>query len=600
MSNYDKEVNVNSRRQFLTKSGLGLGLGLGTFLAAGVKPAFAITADDNTTVVTNETATMPPFANRVLMKMGFGHRPGDIEHFMGLGANNYERLMNYIEEQLDPANINDRELKIKINDAGFKTLDLPLATLWRDYARSDTRPDNKYEYRMLPVFEAEREKFLRAIYSRKQLVEILADFWHSHFNVYGRKDVVGSVFVQYDRNAIRPHILGRFRDLLEAVTMSTAMMYYLDNYANKSKGPNENFSRELLELYTFGANNSFGFSTEEAVPKGSHGMSQGYTEEDVKTIALCLTGWTIQNGAKWPENPWDNNNGKFFFRNDWHNQDSKRVFGVDLEASGKGEMQQVFDMLSRHPKVAEFVCDKLCRRFISDTPSQDIIQRAANIFLHESDAPDQLAIVVRFILRSAEFRKTWGLKVKRPFETVCSAMRVLDADLSFSFNDKSDNWGDSKFWFDSSNFMLNFETTGNLPFGWGPPNGFPDVKEAWLGNSSLMATWKLLGLCVNQWADEKGRYRIAVNKQTWIALPTPEEHTAVRLADFWLTRILGVAPEPAQRKLIINFMAQNGPITQQLDIESDQWDRQVINAHVKSRLRMMVNIIVMMPQFFLR
>ena len=211
---------------------------------------------------------------------------------MRLGSTEEERLNNYIEQQLNPENINDSELQARISTAGFTTINKSLKQMWVDHFVNN---GGDYTVRILPFLETERLTFLRAVYSKRQLVEVLADFWQNHFNIYGLDYSAAPVFMHHDRDIIRPHLLGNFREFLEAVTKSTAMLTYLDNYANSNAGPNENHARELFELHTLGSKHYLGVGRQDQVPKDSVGRPIGYVDDDVYEAARCLTGWTIRN-----------------------------------------------------------------------------------------------------------------------------------------------------------------------------------------------------------------------------------------------------------------------------------------------------------------
>ncbi len=157
-----------------------------------------------------------------------------------------------------------------------------------------------YSYRILPFRETERLTFLRAVYSRRQLAEAMADFWNNHFNIYGLDYWAESILTHHDRDIIRPHLFGNFRELLEAVTKSTAMLTYLDNYTNSVAGPNENFARELFELHSLGAKHYWGVGRQADVPVDSEGRPVGYVDDDVYEAARCFTGWTIRNSSTDP------------------------------------------------------------------------------------------------------------------------------------------------------------------------------------------------------------------------------------------------------------------------------------------------------------
>ena len=599
-------VSMQGRRRFLGVSGAALAMGslpatLRPAVAASHYPAQALWTPATSGQflasrrVAQQATLAPSFTVRVLTRIGFGPRPGDVDAFNALGANDTARLQSYLEQQLNPASIDDSELESKLASGDFTTLNKSLPQLWQDHVKADP----EWQDRMRPLFETERATFLRAVYSRRQLVEVLADFWHTHFSVHGWKFEVGPVWVHYDRDVIRQHLLGNFRQMLEAVTKSTAMMYYLDNVYSSADGPNENYAREQLELHALGARNSYGFTSQDDVPEYSDGLKKGYTEQDVKALAQCLTGWTIQNGWQWPVHPNDNDNGEFLFRSDWHDSDRpKRVLGIDINGTGMAAAQQVFDLLARHPEVARYVCEKLCRRLISDQPPADVVDQAAAVFLDKRDEADQLTHVVRTVVMSDAFQSVWGEKIKRPFETVTSALRACDADITLRFDDDSGNWGNNGFWFDSGDFLWRFSLTGHRLFDWAPPNGYPDLKEDWSGSTPLVMTWQVLTGIVNHWGNAAGQHRLDIIGQTWAGLPNSDDHTPTQLVDFWTQRVLGYLPDAGQRAVLVGFMAQDGDPNQSLDINSDEWSPDDSLTYIAPRLRMMVSLVTMMPGIF--
>jgi uncharacterized protein (DUF1800 family) len=288
------------------------------------------------------------------------------------------------------------------------------------------------------IVELAQQKVLRAIYSERQLQEVLTDFWFNHFNVDARKGRDRFLLTEYERETIRPHVLGKFRDLLEATAKSPAMLFYLDNWLsadpsgphmemlpprvarspfggrvvvpggprprpqgkNAPKGLNENYGRELMELHTLG-------------------VDGGYTQKDVTEVARAFTGWTIDNPRQ---------GGRFMFNPRLHDTGQKVVLGHVIKAGGgESDGEQVLDILAREPATARLIATKLARRFVSDTPPPALVDRAAARF----QATDgDLREVTRTILTSPEFvaAESYRAKVKTPFEFVVSAARALGAD----------------------------------------------------------------------------------------------------------------------------------------------------------------------------
>ena len=366
--------------------------------------------------------SLPQAGVVALNRMAFGPRPGDVAEFNALGGNDAQRIQVYVNQQLNPAGINDSACNAKIAAAGFTTINKTRAQLRQDRVESGV---GWYE-RMRPFWETERLTFLRAVHSKRQLVEVLADFWHNHFNVYGYDYYCGPMWVHYDRDVIRGNMLGNFRQMLEDVARSTCMLYYLDNYTSSNAGPNENWARELCELHALGAENCLGVMRQVDVPLDGQNRPIGYVDDDVFEATRCFTGWTFD---------WDT--GLFDYRGDWHDHFQKTVLGDSISPNQAPEKDglDVLDVVARHPGTARHIARKLCQRFIADELPQNVIDAAAAVFESAVDDADQLEQVVRTILLSQEFLTTWGEKIKRPFEVTVSAMRAGGAAFTFQLDE---------------------------------------------------------------------------------------------------------------------------------------------------------------------
>lgn len=498
---------------------------------------------------------LPPVAVIAFNRMAFGPRPNDLSAFRKLGKDNSERLEAFVEQQLNPDAIDDSKCDEKLAAAGFTTLDKSLEALWADHHISG---ENRYD----PVRETERATFLRAVYSKRQLLEVLADHWHNHFNIYGWEHRTGPVFVHYDRDVIRKHLLGNFRQMLEAVAKSTAMLYYLDNQSNTSAGPNENWARELFELHSLGAENYFGVrSQDDPEIFDADGNRRGYIDEDVYGATTCFTGWRVNTDT-----------GKFEYDDSRHFPYQKVVLGKIIPANqGIKDGYDVLDLLAHHPGTARHVCRRLCRRLVSDDPPERLVQEAADVFLANKSAPDQLSQVVRTILRAPEFRATWGEKIKRPFEYAVSVLRASNANFEP---------GDHYFW--------NYNNAGQRIFGWAPPNGYPDRRDAWSSTMPMLQRWRhvnwLLGWKIGGEGEDKDVLRLRPEKQMPAGLVRPTE-----IVDFWINRILG-RPMPAhEREALVEFMAHGR--NPDFEMPAEQ---------IPELLRYMVGLIFMSPSFHWR
>jgi len=261
-------------------------------------------------------------------------------------------------------------------------------------------------------------KLLRAVESNRQLAEELDDFWFNHFNVFYDKGADRFLIPQYERAAIRPHVLGKFGELLKATAQSPAMLFYLDNFQsvrsdvdanNKNRrvkrGLNENYARELMELHTLGVNG-------------------GYTQKDVTEVARCFTGWTIEAPGR---------GGAFLYNDRLHDKGEKVVLGQVIPAGGgKEDGEKVLEMLAHHPSTARFISTKLAQRFVADNPPESLVEKMAQTFLATDGDIRQ---VMKTMLDSKEFwsKGAYRAKVKSPFDMVVSSVRALNADVTSAF-----------------------------------------------------------------------------------------------------------------------------------------------------------------------
>jgi uncharacterized protein (DUF1800 family) len=275
----------------------------------------------------------------------------------------------------------------------------------------------------LITYDLSEGKLARAIFSNRQLEEELADFWYNHFNVFLDKGADRFLVPSYEREAIRPHLLGHFRDLLEATAQSPAMLFYLDNWESvgpdtqrrpanakqnakqPTRGLNENYARELMELHTLG-------------------VDGGYTQKDVTEVARCFTGWTIRTPQQ---------GGDFFYNDRVHDKGEKMVLGVRIPAGGgKDDGEKVLDILARHPATAHFISRELAQRFVADDPPPELVEKMARTF---HDANGDLRAVMKTMLTSNEFfsQGAYRAKVKTPFEMIVSAVRATGAQVDTMF-----------------------------------------------------------------------------------------------------------------------------------------------------------------------
>src|SRR5712692_76517 len=318
------------------------------------------------------------------------------------------------------------------------------------------RPTPPPKNPQMVVTELQRAALLRAVYSERQLYELMVGFWENHFSIFANKDDDRYLLTSYDRDTIRPFAMGRFRDLLGATAHSPAMLFYLDNWrssvarpypakdgkpAGVDGGLNENYARELMELHTLG-------------------VDGGYTQKDVQEVARCFSGWTIQK---------PNEEGLFLYRPGLHDNGEKIVLGHKIPAGGGiADGERVLDILATQPATAHFIATKLARRFISDDPPSPVIDRAAAVFLKTDGS---IRDTLRAIVTAPEFFSpaTYRAKVRSPFEYVAAAMRALNAETD----------GDRPV-LDAIGRM------GQPVFGRITPDGYADRADQWLSSGAMV------------------------------------------------------------------------------------------------------------------
>ena len=497
---------------------------------------------------------VPSLAVVALNRMGFGPRPGDIQSFTTLGATTDEQFAAYVEQQTNPADIDDSECDAKLAEQGFTTLDTSIQELWTTYVKPAVE-DPEYD-RYKPLREVRTATFLRGLHSKRQLYELMTDFWHNHFNVYGWDYWIGPTFSHYDQEVIRANVFGNFRQMLETVAQSQAMLYYLDNQSNEGGNPNENYARELFELHGMGAENYLGVrDPNDPTIVDRNGVRLGYIDDDVYGSTTCFTGWRVNVDT-----------GVFEFDEQAHFPFQKVVLGEILPSfQGLKDGQDVLDLIASHPGTARYICRKICRRLVSDEPSDTLVQSAANIFYAQLDAPDQIKQVVQHILLSEEFKTSWGKKIKRPFEYTLSILRSVNADFEPS--------GDFYWWYDQM---------GQALFRWQPPNGYPDSYSAWSSTMPMVQRWRFANRLIRwDYGDESERRRLSFISQTPSSVNTPKA-----IVDYWANQILARALPPEEYQPILEYMAQGRNADFELPI-----------ADLTERLPYAIALIYMSPSF---
>lgn len=481
-------------------------------LVAALSAPQAATPPPVTAAATPAASAVDAAIVHLLNRTGYGPRPGDVERVREMG------LQKYIDEQLHPERIADRGMdarlsrlvtvKLSSHDIAERyerpqieerrrrqmeaarnpqaqqppNQDLPNPDQMTPEMRRAARGGMPPQPGQVVMIELQEQKLLRAVYSERQLEEVLTDFWFNHFNVDARKGRVRFLLTEYERDAIRPHVLGKFRDLLGATAKSPAMLFYLDNFQsvdpnaaaargrgrwpavgvggprgrggfnmpmpqrppqaqNAPRGLNENYGRELMELHTLG-------------------VDGGYTQKDVTEVARAFTGWTIDNPRL---------GGGFHFNARLHDNRQKNVLGHAIKAGGINDGEEVLDILASHPSTARFISTKLARRFVSDSPPAALVDRLAAKF---ASTNGDIRQVMYALLTSSEFQspEAYRAKVKTPLEFMVSAVRATGADVV------------------TARPLVNGMQQLGMPlYQCQPPTGYKDTADAWTNTGALVS-----------------------------------------------------------------------------------------------------------------
>jgi len=498
----------------------------------------------------------------VLNRLTFGATPGYFEKVKAIG------FEQFIEQQLDPGSIKDELAEAKTSN--LEVFKLSTAEIFAKYpnpgallrmletneqanARSlDQNQNNatvspedqmkrrqqiaeiyrKYDFKPAQQIAAQvlSNRILRATYSERQLQEVMVDFWQNHFNVFVGKNPVRWYIPSYERDVLRKHALGNFKDLVVGTAQHPAMLAYLDNFENvapnsqlananpraqrfqrqlengqlpavarerikrnrgltdaqldqrlkqmqqaganmRGRGINENYARELMELHTLG-------------------VDGGYTQKDVTEVARCFTGWTIADPRGYRkvsasvinknedrryermqarfEIPDDVESGEFYFNSRWHDGSEKVVLGQKIKEGGMKDGLKVIDLLVKNPATAKFIARKLAVKFVNDNPSEALVSRIAQAF-QKSDG--DIKTTLRALFNDAEFfaAENYRAKIKTPFELMVSSLRALGADTRFS-----------------GALLALARKLGEVPYGYQAPTGYPDSAEDWVNTGALL------------------------------------------------------------------------------------------------------------------
>ncbi|WKZ47305.1 MAG: DUF1800 family protein [Anaerolineales bacterium] len=419
-----------------------------------------------------------------LRRMSFGATPAMFEKARRIG------LEAYIEEQLAPESIPDAATEKMMEQ--FTTLEMTAGERF------------KLDKRGLPVQELIAATILRQWHSERQLFETMVDFWSDHFNIFIGKSACRALKTDDDLKVIRPNALAKFRDLLYASAHSPAMLVYLDQADSRAEAPNENYARELMELHTIGA-------------------SAGYSQQDVMEVARVLTGWSITGLRKRRQDF-----GSFYFNPETHDNGEKHALDITIPPGGENEGMMILDLLASHPSAAQFISRKLARRFISDSPTQGMVDSLAQVF---TQTDGDIRALLRALLTSDEFKASAGQKFKRPLDFFISMLRLTDATITS--NARS-----------ARRVQEYLRLLGQVPFTWSPPNGFPESQNYWATTSGLLDRWNFSNLLVSN--QIRG---VEVNLDAL----TADAASAEDIVDVLSLRFLGELLPDDARSIIVDF-----------------------------------------------
>lgn len=402
-------------------------------------------------------------AAHVLNRLAFGPKPGDIERVTQMG------VRRYIDEQLHPEAL-AYPAALTERLAALESANRPAGAVVGEFAqlqkqvRDEDEGAKKLRRAALTTIalEAAQARLLRAIDSPRQLEEVMVDFWYNHFNVFAGKGIDRALVASYERDAIRPYVMGSFRDMLGATAKHPAMLYYLDNFQStsadyhpallqrmlpggvkaKARGLNENYARELMELHTLG-------------------VDGGYTQKDVTELARMLTGWTYDQRAL------VRNNETFRFDAGRHDRGVKTWLGRQVPEQGQREGEMALDVLAMHPSTAHHISYKLAQYFVQDQPPPALVDQMARTWLASRG---DIRSVLRTLFASPQFMapEAVGAKFKTPYQFVISAVRASAAPVA-----------------NVAPLVGTMAQLGMPLYGCQTPDGYKNTQDAWLNPDAL-------------------------------------------------------------------------------------------------------------------
>jgi len=454
-----------------------------------------------------------------LNRLGYGPRPGDVEHVRDIG------LEKWIEQQLNPETIDDSALDQRLSEK-YATLKMSPRELVENFPaaapiakregetkqeavaqlqekRRDAREAleqagdpgaansmDKAQVALAriqgpgrPVIDLSMAKLDRAIYSQRQLEAVMEDFWFNRFNVFAGKGAERWLLTSYVRDTIRPHTMGKFQDLLIATAKSPAMLFYLDNWLSvdpdafkqwqqqvakrrqrfqglfaRSFGsdPSDPQAKQNAKQQDRGINENYG---REVMELHTVGVDAGYTQQDVIEMAKCLTGWTVRTPRIDPA---------FVFRREFHTSGKKFVMGHTFNYGDERDGEEALKTLANDPHTAQFISSEIAGHFVSDNPPASVVTRMASDYL---ETGGDIRSLLRTMIYSPEFwsKEAYRAKIKTPFELVASTARALDADITVSLA-----------------LTVWVGRMGEPLFLCQPPTGYSDKASAWVNTGALL------------------------------------------------------------------------------------------------------------------
>ena len=422
------------------------------------------------------------------------------------------QTMNITYGASDPSNTRGSWPAVN-EDRALNYLSYPVPELWKIARGAGNTVASQERTRITQEITA--ASWIRNTHSHYQLREFMVDFWHNHFNIGKNENALATALLGvYDRDVMRVHAFGNFRNFLEGIATSGSMLIYLDNWVSSASTPNENYAREIMELHTLGAAAYYGKTTpaDVAATMSAHA---GFSDQDVVQASRALSGWTLKYGQRDSSRTNLPDTGEFVYNPYQHNTTATQILGYNLtNKAGMIQGQGFLDIIAYHPATAIFIVTKLAKRMFGDTPPQAVIDRGINAWIKAQQAPDQIAQVLRaMLLDGNEVLTEPPTKIRRPYERIIALFRTTDMVVNAS-----------------TSMMNALDSLNDGLFAWPAPDGRPDRNDYWLATGANMQTWNLL-LQVPQWAQVKTSLSAQV--------PPAAQISATAVVEYWVGRMIG-------------------------------------------------------------